>query len=181
MKTVILFLVIIAIHWSNNTYGQGKWNLRRCIEYARTNNISVKQQDVQAKLAALQYTQSKEALYPTSSLNGNGAYSAGRNQNPVTYGLITQGYLSSGFTLQAAATLFNWGSQRNNVSGNYFQTKAAFADVDKLRDDISLNIASAYLQALLAIEQVNVSVIQVQQTKAQLDNTQKLVNAGSLP
>lgn len=180
MKTVILFLLLIAT-CSAPIYGQDKWNLRRCIEYARTNNISVKQQDIQARLTALQYKQSKEALYPTSSLNSNVAYSSGRNQNPVTYGLITQGYLSSGFTLQAAAVLFNWGSQRNNMSGNFLQTKAAFADVAKLQDDISLNIASAYLQALLAIEQAKVSMIQVQQSKAQLENTRKQVAAGSLP
>src|SRR6185369_12033144 len=47
--------------------------------------------------------------------------------------------------------------------------------------DIALNVAAAYLQALLAKDQVNASEIQIGQTVAQLENTKKLVKAGSLP
>jgi len=42
-------------------------------------------------------------------------------------------------------------------------------------------VAAAYLQALLAKEQVNASNIQIGQTIAQLENTRKQVRAGSLP
>lgn len=180
MKTRILFLLLITACW-NAAHGQDKWDLRRCVEYARQNNISVKQQDIQAKITELQYTQSKMSLYPTANLSGNMAYSSGRNQNPVTYSLITQGYLSSGFTLQAAAEVFNWNSKRNTIAGNALQTQAAFADVEKLRNDLSLNIAGAYLQALLAMQQAEVSEVQVKQTTAQLENTRKLVAVGNLP
>lgn len=180
MKTIFLFLLLIMTS-ETILYGQDKWSLLRCVEYARQNNISVKQQDIQAKITELQYTQSKRALYPTANLGGNIAYSSGRNQNPVTFSLITQGYISSGFTLQAAADIFNWNSKRNNLAGNAFQAKAAFADVEKLRNDLSLNIAGAYLQALLAKQQAAVSEVQVKQTAAQLQNTRKLVAVGSLP
>lgn len=180
MKTIFLFLLLIIACWKN-TYSQDRWSLLRCIEYARNNNISVKQQDIQAKITELQYTQSKMSLYPTANLSGNVAYSSGRNQNPVTFSLITQGYLSSGFTLQAAADIFNWNSKRNNIAGNAFQTQAAFADVEKLKNDLSLNIAGAYLQALLAKQQAEVSEVQVKQTAAQLANTRKLVAVGNLP
>lgn len=180
MKPQILFLLLIVTSW-NTTYSQDQWNLRRCVEYAMKNNISVKQQNIQARITELQYTQSKMALYPTANFSSNVAYSSGRNQNPVTYSLITQGYLSNGFTLQAAADLFNWNSKRNNVTGNAFQTRAAFADVEKLKNDLALNIAGAYLQALLAKQQADVNEVQVKQTSAQLENTRKLVAVGNLP
>ena len=35
---------------------QQKWDLRRCIDYALANNISIKQTDLQARLAALWLT-----------------------------------------------------------------------------------------------------------------------------
>src|SRR6185295_5250982 len=38
-----------------------------------------------------------------------------------------------------------------------------------------------YLQILLSKEQENIASVQVQQTSAQLENTKKLVDAGSLP
>jgi outer membrane protein len=99
----------------------------------------------------------------------------------VTFGLITQGYFFNTYTLQAGADLFNWGSKKNTVASNQLAAKAADASVDKLKDDIALNVASAYLQALLGVQQVQVSIVQVNQTRAQLENTRKLVDAGSLP
>ena len=179
MKPLILCLCLLAA--TSFVQAQEKWDLRKCIEYASANNISIKQQDVQARLAELTYKQSTLSMYPSANLNGNVAYSSGRNQNPVTFGLITQGYLSSGFTLQAGADLFNWNSKKNNRAGNAFEAQAAYANVEKLRNDISLNVAGAYLQVLLAREQIRVSEIQVQQTASQLENTRKLVNAGSVP
>ena len=54
-------------------------------------------------------------------------------------------------------------------------------DKDRAANDVALNVASYYLQVLAANEQVNISEIQAQQTKAQYDITQKKVLAGALP
>jgi outer membrane protein len=160
---------------------QEKWDLQKCVSYALANNISVRQQDVQARLTELNAVQSKMALFPSANFTGNVAYSSGRNQNPVTYGLITTSYLSSGFTLQAGIDIFNWGSKKNSLAANQLEAMAAFANVDKLRNDVALNVAGAYLQALLSQNQVKVSEVQVGQSKAQLENTRKLVAAGNVP
>ena len=180
MKRQIICLLSFSLV-SLVLHAQDKWDLRRCVEYALSNNISVKQQDVQARLADLSYKQSRLSMYPSASLSGNLAYSSGRNQNPVTYDLITQGYLSSGFNLQAGVDIFNWFSKKNNMAGNALEAEAAHASVKKLQEDIALNVAGAYLQALLSKEQIKVSQLQVQQTAAQLANTRKLVEAGSIP
>lgn len=180
MKRIFNCLFFLFL-FATVSQAQDKWDLRKCVEYALANNISVKQQDVQARLTALSYKQSKLSQYPTLNLNGNYAYSAGRNQNPVTFGLITESYLSSGYTLQSGIEIFNWFSKKNDIAGNQFETQAALANVEKVKNDIALNVAAAYLQALLARQQVSVTEIQIQQSKAQLANTRKLVNAGSLP
>jgi outer membrane protein len=46
---------------------------------------------------------------------------------------------------------------------------------------VALNVAIAYLQALLGYEQMEISAVQVQQTRAQFENIQKQVAAGALP
>ncbi|GAC1419330.1 MAG: TolC family protein [Flavisolibacter sp.] len=160
---------------------QEKWDLRKCIEYAITNNISVKQQDVQARLAALTLHQSRLSQYPSLILGGNVLYASGRYQNPVSFGLTTQSSISSGYTLQSGADLFNWYSKKNNIAGNQLEYQAAMGNVDKLKNDISLNVAGAYLQVLLSKQQVSVSQIQLGQTRSQLENTRKLVAAGNVP
>jgi outer membrane protein len=89
--------------------------------------------------------------------------------------------LYNSFSLQSNVDVFNWFSKKNTIAANKYEAQAAFANVDKLKDDISLNVAAAYLQALLAKEQVKASNIQISQTVAQLENTKKQVRAGSLP
>ena len=180
MKRPILCLALLLLVHSL-LQAQDKWSLQKCITYALTNNISVRQQDVQARLTELNYTQSKMALYPSASFSGNTGLSFGHSQDPVTYNLVTTNYVYNAFTLQAGVDLFNWGSKRNSVAANAFETRAAFASVDKLRNDVALNVAGAYLQALLSENQIKVSEVQVNQTLAQLENTRKLVAAGNVP
>jgi outer membrane protein len=179
MKQIVLGIWLLVIGVVG--YAQEKWDLRQCVEYALAHNISVKQQDVQARLAQLQYQQSRMALYPSAQLSSNTGYSSGRNQNPVTFGLITQGYFFNTYALQAGVDLFNWGNKKNTMAANELTARAASASVEKLKNDVALNVAGAYLQALLGIQQVQVSAIQIAQTQAQLENTRKMVAAGSVP
>jgi len=160
---------------------QEKWDLKRSVDYALTNNISVKQADVQSRLSELVLKQGRLSQFPNLNLGGNVGYSSGRNQDPTNFSLITTGYLSSGFSIQSGVDLFNWFSRRNTIAGNRLDAEASRAGVEKVKNDIALNVAAAYLQVLLAREQANVSVVQVQQTEAQLKNTRKLVEVGSLP
>jgi outer membrane protein len=181
MKRKILLPLLLQIGLAGTAFSQDTWDLRRCVEYAVTNNISIKQADVQAKLSEVSLIQSKRSQYPSLDLSGNLSYSSGRNQDPTTFSLITQGFLTSNYSLQTGVTLFNWFSRQNTIAANQFDLQASRANVDKVKSDISLNVAAAYLQALLNREQVKISAVQVAQTLAQLDNTRKLVAAGSVP
>ncbi len=181
MRYKIYSFVAILIVVSINAKAQDKWDLRKCVEYAMANNISVKQTDLQAKLAELTLKQSKLSQYPSASFSGNTGLSSGRNQDPTTFTLITQTYLSANLQLQSSAQIFNWFSLKNNIAANEWALQAAKAGTDKLKNDIALTIANAYLQILLIKQQENISLVQLQQSQAQLLNTRKLVDAGSLP
>jgi len=58
---------------------------------------------------------------------------------------------------------------------------ASLEDVDKIKNDISLSIALAYLQILLNIELLEVTNSQLEITNLQIERTRQLVEAGSLP
>ena len=175
------FLFYIVTLFSTPGKAQEKWDLRKCVDYALANNISIKQLDIQAKIAELQYKQSKLGQYPSLSFNGGPSFNSGRNQDPTSFSLITKSYLSADMQLQSSAEIFNWYSKKNTILANQWQLEAAKASTDKLKDDIALTVANSYLQILLTKEQENIAALQLQQTQAQLANTRKLVNAGSLP
>ena len=93
-----LFTIITLVTFSAApVLAQEKWDLKKSVEYALAHNISIRQQDVQARYAALTTKQGKLSQYPNASFSGNLALSSGRNQDPTTFSLITTSYLSSGY------------------------------------------------------------------------------------
>lgn len=182
IKLILCLLTFTSSFAQPNIPKNGeKWTLQKCVEYALSNNISVKQADLQIRFASLDLQQSKWQQYPFANFSGNIGYSAGRNQDPTTFSLITTGYVFSNYSLQSSIDLFNWFSKKNNVIAKDLNLQATQAGVEKAKDDVALNVAVGYLQILLANEQANLVRIQVQQTKAQLESTRKQVDAGKLP
>ena len=177
-KFLILITLLVA---ASTAKAQEKWSLLKCIEYAMANNISIKQVDLQSKTAALTLKQSKYGQLPNLNFSGGPSFNNGRNQDPTSFSLITQSYLSANMQLQSSADIFNWFSKKNTIAANEWELKAAKANTDKLKNDIALSVANSYLQILLAMEQENIAGVQLQQSKAQYVNTRKLVDAGNLP
>ena len=178
---LIIHIIFVFLLTCTSVNAQKKWNLQQCIEFAMANNISVKQTDLQTKLSELQYKQSKLGQYPNLSFSGGPAYNSGRNQDPTSFSLITQSYISASMQLQSSAEIFNWYSKKNTIAATQWELMASKAATDKVKNDIALTVANAYLQILLAKEQQKIAGVQLQQSQSQLMNTRKLVDAGALP
>jgi outer membrane protein len=171
----LLFLVC------RNTSAQDTWNLKKAVEYAIENNISVKQADIQARIAALNLKQSRLMQVPTANISGSAGINAGRSIDPTTNLFTNTQLFSTGFSLSSGVTLFNFFSVKNNIEGNKLDNEAARANVDKIRNDIALNVATAYLMVLVSEEQENIAKLAVQLTLQNFDNTRKRVETGVLP
>jgi outer membrane protein len=78
-------------------------------------------------------------------------------------------------------TLFSGFQKLNTVRQNKTDLLASLQDLEKLKNDISLNIAAAYLQILFNNELLAIQKSQRAITQQQVDRTSKLVEAGSLP
>ncbi len=177
-KSFNLALVLLIFSVARS---QDKWDLRQCVDHAVKNNISVRQTDLQSRFSALTYDQSKAGQLPSFNYSGSLGYRLGRSENPTTGVLEDNNFLNIGMQLQAGVTVFNWFSRKNTIESNRLTWEADKEQTKKIQNDISLNVAVAYLQILLAREQANIAAAQVELTKAQLENTRRRVEAGSLP
>lgn len=175
------FFCLSAFLFSTALFAQDKWDLRKAVDYALANNISVKQADLRVRFSELDFVQSKASRWPSLNFNLNGSARFGRSENPTTGTLEDNNFFNSGLSLQSGVTLFNWFSIKNTIEANRLAIEADKAAVKKAQDDIALNVAVAYLQILLAKEQAGVAAVQVQQTQSQYEVIRKKVNAGVLP
>lgn len=158
-----------------------KWGLRKCVEYALEHNISIRQADVQSRIVALTYEQSKLSQYPSLGLQNSTGYQFGRSIDPSTNEFTNERILFANHSLNVNLDLFNWFSKKNTIAANRLQADAYVEGVEKARNDIALNVANAFLQIVLNSEQTKISDVQVKQSLEQVNMIRKQVDAGALP
>lgn len=173
--------LVLCLFTITTCFAQEKWDLQKCVDYALKNNISVRQADVQARITALTYEQSRLSQFPTANIQNSGSYGFGRNINQATNQFTTEKVLFTNHSLNINLDLFNWFSKKNTTIANKLTAQAYIAGAEKARNDVALNVANAYLQILLNAEQINISDVQVKQSNEQLNIVKKQVAAGALP
>lgn len=177
----ILSLFMISLSIGVNAQEPEKWDLKTCVEYAIQHNISVQQADVQARLAKLQADLAKNSQLPSLTGSSGMGLRLGRSIDPTTNGFTNTQFLYNNFGLNGGVQIFNAGKLRNGASASEYNWQASLADMQIAANDISLNVATFYLQILSAIEQTEIAKIQITQTKEQLTATKKRVDVGLLP
>lgn len=157
------------------------WSIDQCVSYALQNNIQIRQAQVQKEIAA--NTLSNAKWDRTPNLNFNGSYGAnfGLNIDPVTNTISQTQRQTANFGLSSSWVLFNGMRKYNYLKQSNLDFLAAMYSLEDVKNDIRLNVASAYLQILLNQEILLVATEQQRITALQLDRMGKLVTAGSRP
>lgn len=158
-----------------------KITLQEAIDFALKNNLSIKQNSLQVEQGLNTLEQSKWARYPNLNGGTNLNVFTGRNINPFTNGIVTNTVGSNGFGLNAGVTLFDGYQTRNGIALNQLNLEASRLDLQAMKNQITLNIVVGYLNVLSQQDLLAVAQRQMEVTQTQLERTQKLVNAGSLP
>lgn len=154
--------------------------LEQCIEYALKNNIQIKQSELNTELSKVTLTQSKANLLPSLNANANHSYNIGRTIDRFTNQFADAQVLSQNFGVSTDVNLFNGFQNINTIQQNKFSYLAGKYDIEKMKNDISLNIATAYLQILFSIENLDNAKNQMGISAAQVDRTKILVDAGTV-
>ena len=158
----------------------GPWSLQAAVDYALTHNLTVKQSRLSAQTADATLLQSRAAMLPSANLNGSQSWNYGTSINQLTNVFQNQTTRTNNFSAASQLTLFAGFQLRNTVKRNELDYEAALSDIEKARNDLSLNVASAYLQTVLAQELLRTNQVRSNSTQLQVDRTQKLLKAGAV-
>ncbi len=160
---------------------QQAWSLESCIQYAMENNIQIKQRVLNTEYNENLVKLSKLGQIPNLNASSNYTYSLGRALDQTTYQFTEDQQIKSiSMGLSSSVTLFNGLRVRNTILQNELNLMASYEDVEKIKNDISLNIAAAYLAILFNQELLAVTKRQLEITGQQVERTQKMVDAGKL-
>lgn len=180
-KNIVAVLFFILTTAATLPAQENPWSLEDCINYAMENNITIKQTELNTRYNQNVLDQSKTSRFPSLNASSNYSYSFGRALDQTTYEFTDNQQINSiSVNVSSGVTLFNGFQKRNSIEQNRINLMASYEDVQKVKNDISLNIAAAYLQILFSQELLLVAQNQLEITSQQVDRTQKMVDAGKL-
>ena len=165
----------------NGAMAQDTWSLERCIRYAWDNNINIKKADLNVKSNQLKERGSKYARLPNLNGSVSGGYQFGRTIDPVTNNFNSLSIGTNGIGLNSSVMVYNGNRISNTIKQAGYDLQAAMADLAQVKNDISLSIASSYLNVLFAEEQLEAARKRKILTESQLSQVDKLIKAGARP
>ncbi|WP_226063618.1 TolC family protein [Kaistella polysaccharea] len=147
-------------------FSQKKWTLQECVNYAVENNLQVIETQFNQKIQDYNLSIAKRQYLPSVSGNVNNTASFGQGRD--TFGRTgSNDNFSNSANVGADMLLFNHGKIEKNIRLNQFKVEAFQYDVERVKNDISLQIAQQYLSVLLNREVTTIS-------KSALENAEKL-------
>ncbi|NDP22594.1 MAG: TolC family protein [Paludibacter sp.] len=177
MKKIFMILgTLLAVLISN---AQQQMTLQQCVDSALANNRNVKQGALVKKTKEISYQQARLNLLPNLNASANQNWTFGRSQiQDGTYQNINSS--SSSFNISSGLNLFDGLKMKYNIDARMADLKVSEAELEKIRQDIILNVSSAYLQVLLNKELLLISTNQLKLTDTKMEQQKSLVEAGKM-
>ena len=167
MKNITLIVAVAAFSALLPCKAQEAWSLEKCIDYAIEHNLTVKQQEAARDKNAIDLNTARWSRLPDLNGSASHSFNFGRSlQSNNTYQSInTQ---STGFSVSTSIPLFTGMQIPNAVALSKMNLQAAVEDLNKAKEDISIQVTSAYLQVLFNQELAKVAHDQAALSKEML-------------
>ena len=168
-----LLLLFVSVN------AQEKWTLSHCIDHALIHNIDIKQQELNTQYQSNTLEQSKHNRLPNLNAGVSQNFGFGRSLN-IKNSYVNSTSSNTGFSINSSMVLWNAGQLQNSIKQQEFEFKSSLENLEKAKDDITINLAQAYLEILFSEELVKVAETQLEQTEIQIQRTVQLVAAGKV-
>jgi outer membrane protein len=162
------------------THAQKVWTLQECIDHALKNNIQIKQAALNTELADVSKEQALAGMFPTLNASANQSYFWGRSVDPATYAFTNNEIRSNNFSLNSSWVLFEGFSMQNSLKQSNLSYLSAKYDLQKIQNDISLNVVTFYLQVLYNKDLLKQAQEQTEASRVQRDRISEMEKLGAV-
>lgn len=179
MKVKIIAFFVTLLFVSASVVAQKQMTLQQCIDSALSANRKIKQQEIAHKSKEIEYKQAKQNLLPDLSASAGQNYTLGRSLTADnTYKSVNSN--RTFFSISSGITLFDGLKMKYEIDAKLADMKATEADLEKVKEDIKLNVTVAFLQVLLYKENMQTVRNQIDLTQQKIDQKTILVNEGKV-
>ena len=175
----ILRLITIMFLFHATCYSQVRLTLQQAIDSTLNRNLQIKRAKLNVDLTEQNLIQSKNNRLPNLTTSPQASVNWGRTLDVSTYNYITQRVFLVSGSVGTQITLFQGGQLRNQIVQNKLLLEADQSNVSRVRNDLVLATATAFLQVLTSQDLLVAAQQQIQLAKLNVEKVQKGVNAGN--
>ncbi|NTE03242.1 TolC family protein [Agrobacterium tumefaciens] len=171
--------LLIALGLSQFTNAQQVITIQQAVDNTLNNNLTIKQAQFSAAITQENLTQSKYAIYPNLNASVSPNLTFGRGLDQTTFQVTNQTSLYTSGNLSTNVDLFQGFSKVNQIRQNKLLLQADQTNVDKIKNDLILNVVTAYLQVLYNTDLERASKEQLEIANKTLIRENALLDAGN--
>lgn len=159
---------------------QKTWTLEACVNHALENNITVKQGENTLLINEQDILGARGQFLPSISSSVGHNLSIG-NAELFVGQFVDRTSNSTNLGIGANQTIFNGFRLTNLYKQSQLNLETNQLELNRIKDDISLNVVNAYLNVLFNKENLETAVAQFEFSSKQLEQVKDLVDAGVQP
>jgi outer membrane protein len=171
---VLLFLVPAPV------LAQQVYTLRACIERAAKVSPDVVQAAIGVEQSKLGLQQARWSQTPDLTLSSGQFVQNGRTIDRFTNTFAQTQIFNNNFNLQSGVAIYNGSRARNSIQQARFAWTASEQELAVTQNNIALQVANFFLQALQAKELLQTATENRRSLQTQLDRAEKLRSGGAL-
>ena len=164
MKAITLTLAALAL--AGSVRAEQGWTLDQCIDYAIENNIQIRQSDISAQNRDVDLNSARSNRLPGVSANASQSWSFGRSLT-IDNTYANTNTASTSFSVGADMTLFAGRRIAGNIQMAELSLEAAKSDLERIKDDVRVQVAQAFIQIVY-----NRSILDVARNQVTIDSMQ---------
>ena len=164
MKAITLTLAALAL--AGSVRAEQGWTLDQCIDYAIENNIQIRQSDISAQNRDVDLNSARSNRLPGVSASASQSWSFGRSLT-IDNTYANTNTASTSFSVGADMTLFAGRRIAGNIQMAELSLEAAKSDLERIKDDVRVEVAQAFIQIVY-----NRSILDVARNQVTIDSMQ---------
>ena len=134
-----------------------QWSLEDCINYAVQHNISVKKTELNQQTAEINLQQAKDNRLPTISGSASANLNNGSAINQISNERVSRRTFSNNFGVSASMPLYQGNKLNLQIDRSQLLLEQNELYVQEAKNNITLSVLEAYLQALYSYEGIEVA------------------------
>lgn len=152
--------------------------MEQCVQYAISHNISISQAERNVDLSKVDKTAAIGAFLPSLGASSNYSFNKGFSFDANTNERINQQQQGMSFGISTQLNVFNGLKDINTYRRAQLEYASQRHNSEKILNDVSLNVVSAYVSILAAVEYQKVTYSQRELSRMQVERIQKMYDAG---